>query len=74
MCNASYISEGSFNVDNLLQHRVVDAAFEADTVAKSQADIDRETLKISIGVNIGVFLHIVDKLGNAIGRFEVDEG
>ena len=71
--HTSDISKGSFDVDDLLQHRVVDAAVKANTIAEGQADVDGEALKVSIGVNIGIFLDVTNQLGDAIGRFEIDE-
>lgn len=74
MRHTTNISKGSFDVDNFSQHGIVDASFEADTVAEGQADIDGETLKVAIWVNVGVFLDIIDEFGDTVGRFEVDEG
>ena len=73
MRHTSDISKGSFDIDNLLQHRVVDTAVQADPIAEGQADVDGEALKVSIRVNIGIFLDVTHKLSDAVGRLKIDE-
>lgn len=60
VCNATNISKGSFDCNDFLQHRVVDAPVKANPITERQADIDREALKVAIRIDVSIFLDVLD--------------
>src|ERR1700761_8591048 len=72
MCDATDVGKLSFNRNDLVQCLVLNTSLYADAVVQSQTDIQRETLKVAIGVDVRASLGVLRELVDACGGLEID--
>ena len=68
------VTQLSFNSNNFPQELVLDRAFDTESESKSQADIERKTLEIAIGVERApISSDITKQFLESSGNLKVDE-